>query len=82
VFEVIHPFHPLYGRTFDLIDVRHLWGEARVYYHDDDAQLCSLPVAWTTEAPPDPFIALAAGRAPFHIDDLVRLVTLIRRLTP
>jgi hypothetical protein len=63
-----------------MIIVRHTWGEQRVYFHDDDGRLCSLPAAWTSEALPDPFLALAQGRSLFHIDDLLRLAALLRRI--
>jgi hypothetical protein len=29
-FRVTHPFHPLFGRQYDLIDYRHFWAEDRV----------------------------------------------------
>ncbi|MCF7996063.1 MAG: Y4bD/Y4pK family protein, partial [Chromatiaceae bacterium] len=29
-FRVTHPFHPLRGREYDLIDYRHFWSEDRV----------------------------------------------------
>jgi hypothetical protein len=34
-FRVTHPFHPLSGRTFQLIECRQTWGEYRVFFHDD-----------------------------------------------
>jgi hypothetical protein len=36
----------------------------------------AMPIAWTDEAAPDPFVALAAGRAYFRMEDLLRLVEL------
>ncbi|MBI3975820.1 MAG: hypothetical protein HY334_05455 [Armatimonadetes bacterium] len=77
-FRVTHPFHPLSGRCFELVIVRQAWGEPRVYYHDDVGKLCSMPAAWTTEAPADPFVIVAEGRSLFHIADLLRLAKLIR----
>jgi hypothetical protein len=38
----------------------------------------SLPVAWTDVAPVDPFVATAAGRAPFRLEDLLALAALLR----
>ncbi|WP_420893180.1 DUF5372 family protein, partial [Roseateles saccharophilus] len=26
-FEVTHPFHPMFGKVFALVDRRHTWGE-------------------------------------------------------
>ena len=75
-----HPFHPWHGRRFELVTYRHNWGEYRVWFFDDEEQLRSLPAAWTDVAPPDPFVAVAAGRAPFRLEDLRRLAALLRAL--
>jgi len=53
-----------------------------VYYLDEHEQLRSMPAAWTSEAPPDPFTILAQGRSLFHIADLLRLTALLRRISP
>jgi hypothetical protein len=38
----------------------------------------SLPVGWTNVAPVDPFVTVAAGRAPFRLEDLLALTALLR----
>ena len=45
-------------------------------FFDDDQHLRALPLAWTSLAPVDPFVSLAAGRARFRMEDLLRLVQL------
>ena len=80
-FRVTHPFHPLHGRTFRLIDCRQTWGEHRVYFYDDSGQLARLPVHWTDVEPDDPTVVVGAGRAHFRCDDLCRLADLLTRLT-
>src|SRR4030095_12555638 len=45
-FRVTHPFHPLRGRTFQLVDCRQTWGEDRVYFYDDSGRLPPLPLQW------------------------------------
>jgi len=74
---VTHPFHPLLGQEFDLVVYRHNWGEDRVYFHDREGKLCSLPASWTTANSPDPFVAIAAGRSHFRYQDLVELAEMI-----
>jgi Family of unknown function (DUF5372) len=37
----------------------------RVYVFGDAGELVSLPAEWTDLAPADPFVVVAAGRAPF-----------------
>ena len=68
-----HPFHPLLGRQFDVVTLRRNWGEDRVYYHDEEGRLCSIPTSWTSLAMPDPFIEAADGRTHFRFEDLLRL---------
>jgi Family of unknown function (DUF5372) len=79
-FEVTHPFHPLRGRKFTLVIYRRSWGEHRVYFHDDTGRLVSLPAQWTSVFPVDPYVAVAAGRAPFRLPDLLELSQLIARI--
>ena len=49
-------------------------------YYDDGQRLQSLPLAWTSLAPVDPFEVVAAGRALFKTETLLRLVALLRDL--
>ncbi|MCP4396959.1 MAG: hypothetical protein GY927_13605 [bacterium] len=72
-----HPFHPLHGNTYHLLAYKHTWGEFRVYYHDEAGKLCQVPAGWTDVAGQDPFVAVAAGRSPFRIVDLLELCRLI-----
>lgn len=75
-FEVTHPFHPWRGQRFEVFDIRNNWGQWRVFFVADqaDLQVRSLPLAWTSLAPPDPFVTIAAGRAHFCDQDLLQLV--------
>lgn len=74
-----HPFHPLYGQEFDLVDRRRTWGEDRVYYHDRAGELKRLPAAWTSAAAADAFVWVSGGRAHFRVEDLLALARLIAR---
>ena len=73
-----HPFHPLFGREYELIDSRHCWGEDRVFYVDDGDEVRGLPAHWTSAVADDPFVALSAGRSHFCVADLVQLAKLAR----
>jgi hypothetical protein len=75
---VTHPFHPLLGQRFELVDQRHTWGAERVYYYEDQARLRSMPAAWTSVGVADPYVAISAGRSYFHIADLVELSRALR----
>ena len=75
--EVTHPFHPLYGRQFELLDHRQTWGEDRVYFQDETGRLRRLPASWTSVAAKDPFVVIAAGRAHFRPQDLLQLARMV-----
>jgi hypothetical protein len=79
-FEVIHPRHPLRGQKFKLVTYRHNWGEDRVYFHNGEGKLSSIPACWTTVVADDPFVAMAGGRCFFRYEDLLKLVELVEKL--
>jgi hypothetical protein len=72
----------LRGQTFELLTYRFNWGEDRVMYVTPNGRTRSLPVAWTDVAPVDPFVATAAGRAAFRLEDLLALAALLRDIRP
>lgn len=75
-----HPFHPWFGRLFAFVEVRRTWNQDRVFFFDDDGVLRSLPTEWTDAGDPDVFVAVAAGRSPFRVEDLLALTELIAGL--
>jgi hypothetical protein len=56
---------------------RHNWAEDRVYFHDDEGRLRSMPASWTSLKAADPVEALGGGRSPFRVLDLLELAGLI-----
>jgi len=81
-FRVTHPFHPLFGREFELEIYKNNWGEDRVFFHLEEGHLMALPASWTDLVPHDPFVAVAAGRSLFRAEDLWELAQLVGRLRP
>lgn len=77
-----HPFHPLLGREFVLIEYRHFWGEDRVVYVGDTGAASSFPARWTSAVAEDPVVVLSAGRSHFRATDLVELAKLVRGVNP
>ena len=75
--RVTHPFHPLFGRALDVVVRRHNWGEDRVYFRDGQGHLTSVPAGWTSAVAEDAFVAVAAGRSRFRVQDLVDLAALV-----
>ncbi len=80
MFTVTHPFHPLYGQQFEILNYRHNWGEYRVTFYETADHVRILPAAWTSLAPADPCVVFAAGRAAFRVADLLHLSHLIGRI--
>ena len=72
-----HPFHPLRGCEFELVEILRCWGELRVGRPGEDGNLRFLPLGWTIAAAADPFVRVAAGRSAFRVSDLLALATLI-----
>ena len=81
-FRVVHPFHPLAGREFELLGYIHAWGQQqRVLYREAGSERTrSLPAAWTDVVGADPFLVLAEGRSLFRVQELLSLVLLVRQL--
>lgn len=50
---------------------RRNWGENRVYFHDDEGRLASLPASWTDILPPDVFVLQPKGHSPVRLQDPV-----------
>jgi hypothetical protein len=78
-FRVTHPYHPWYGREFELITHKQAWGEERVFFQDEAERLLALPAAWTDVVAADPFVLVAHGRSLFRTQDLWELVRILRR---
>jgi len=79
-FRVTHPFHPLFGQSLELAAQGREWGEERVYYRDQSGRMRFLPAPWTSVAVPDPFVLIAAQRAHFRLEDLIRLQERVKEL--
>jgi len=79
-FRIVHPFHPLFDREFDLLIHQRNWGEDRVYFTNDADKLVSVPANYTDVNACDPFIVISAGRSRFRYEDLLNLVQLTQCL--
>ena len=73
---IIHPFHPLRGRTVRIYDrVSGSKREIVRYFVDRPAGplLASIPISWTSLRRVDDFERVSSGRSLFRSDDLVEL---------
>ena len=78
--RITHPFHPLFGREFELIARRSVWREDRVFFHDCEGKLISVDASWTDLGVEDPFVAISAGRSLFRVEDLLALSSAVERV--
>jgi len=74
---VVHPFHPWAGREFEFVQRRRTWDVDRVFFRVPGAGVMSLPARWTDAVAADPFVVVAAGRAPFRTEDLLAAAELV-----
>ena len=79
-FRVTHPFHPLHGREFELIEIATMNGVGLVHYTADDGTLRTIRQAFTSAAAVAPFARVAAGRSAFRVADLLALAALLESL--
>jgi hypothetical protein len=78
--RITHPFHPLRGNQFDLVEHRCIFRESYVYFQDDSGQLREIPAAWTDFVAEDAFVQLAARRSPLHSRCLLELAELVAQM--
>lgn len=70
----------LLGREFELLQYRQCWGEDRVFYLDEGAELRSLPARWTSAIADDPLVVISVGRSMYRVADLLELAKLTREI--
>ena len=61
---------------------RQNWGEDRVWFHDKNGHLQSVPTSWTDAAAVDAFVVVAAGRSLFRVVDLLELSQRMQAVKP
>jgi hypothetical protein len=76
-FRIVHPFHPLSGKEFEMVARQRSWGEERVFYYAPDGRRKSFLANITDVLPVDGFTRISAGRSPFRVDDLLELRELL-----
>lgn len=79
-FRITHPFHPLCGREFGLVEHKCIYAESYLFFYDPFGHFLQIPAVWTDFLESDAFIELAAGRSPLHADYLLQLVEVLRHL--
>jgi hypothetical protein len=79
--RITHPFHPLCGREYHLVEYRWGWGREYAVFCGENGERIAVPVAWTDLAEgTDPFVTLSEGRAFASPADLLALQALIEEV--
>ncbi|MGO9975848.1 MAG: DUF5372 family protein, partial [Solirubrobacteraceae bacterium] len=68
------------GPELEFVKRRNNWRADRVYVRDDADGLVSLPAEWTDAVAEDPFVVVASGCAPCHLEGLLALAELVTSL--
>ena len=76
-FKINHPFSPLNGKEYRLIERRNCWGEDRLLCFDENGNSCLILTSWTDYLPIDPFVEISNGCVDFLFSDLVELNKLL-----
>lgn len=63
-----------------MVTYLHTWGEHRVYFHQENERLVSVPATWTDVVAEDPVVRVSAKRSLFRVVDLIELAQLVERL--
>lgn len=79
-FRVTHPFHPLYGQEFEIIENKRIQARDRVFFIQKDGSKSSLPLTWCDLRPPDPYLDINGKHSPFRVEDLLKLSDLIEEV--
>ena len=78
--RITHPFHPLRGKQFELIEHKCIYAESYLFFYDPFGRLLQIPAVWTDFLKPDAFVEAAVGRSPLHAGRLLELAELLKHL--
>ena len=78
--RITHPFHPLRGKQFELIEHKCIYAESYLFFYDPFGRLLQIPAVWTDFLKTDAFVEAAVGRSPLHAGCLLELAELLKHL--
>lgn len=80
IIHVTHPFSPLKGRPFELVERKYCWGEDRVLCFDENGFYRRLLTSWTDYSPQSAFEEISNGRAVLSDKTMIELARIIEQL--
>jgi hypothetical protein len=78
--EIVHPFHPLRGRRFEVLKKRRIAGVDTLILRELERGTLSIPREWTDWADPTPYDALTRPPHRLAAECLFELVALLQAL--
>ena len=78
--EIVHPFHPLRGRRFEVLKKRRVAGVDTLILRELERGTLSIPREWTDWADPTPYDSLTLPPHRLAADSLFELVALLDAL--
>ncbi|MGA2988799.1 MAG: DUF5372 family protein [Terriglobia bacterium] len=78
--EIVHPFHPLRGRRFEVLKKRRIAGVDTLILRELERGTLSIPREWTDWADPTPYDALTRPPHRLAAECLFELVALLEAL--
>ena len=79
--EIVHPFHPLRGRRFEVLKKRRIAGVDTLILRELERGTLSIPREWTDWADPSPGDSLKLPLRRLDAESLLALVTLLEQFT-
>ena len=78
--RITHPFHPLRGKQFELVEHKCIFAESYLFFYDPFGHLLQIPAVWTDFLKSDAFVEVAAARSALHADFLLELAELLEQV--
>jgi hypothetical protein len=79
--QITHPFHPLKGQSFPILQSKRISGNDLLFLRGTDRGTFAVPREWTDQADPSPLAAVGLPPTILEARCLLALAELIRRLS-
>ena len=78
--RITHPFHPLCGKQFGVVEHKCIYAESYLFFYDSFGHLRQIPAVWTDFLKIDAFVEVAAARSALHAYFLLELAELLKHV--
>src|SRR4051794_10438899 len=79
--QITHPFHPLNGQSFPVLQCKRIGGIDTLFLRGTDRGTFAVPREWTDQADPSPLAALGLPPTVLEARCLLALVDLLQSLS-